>query len=87
MGNHEFCTECGESSFHLGLPCNPERKAAYKTAQDESLERGLRAQRAAKAMVENLNARGIPAKLNHEYGYKIEISGLDLVDTQFEPTY
>jgi len=32
MGNHEFCEECGESSFHSGRPCNPEKKAAVDKA-------------------------------------------------------
>lgn len=30
MDNHEFCDKCGESSFHRGEPCNPEKKRLYQ---------------------------------------------------------
>ncbi len=30
MGNHEFCTECGENNFHNNRPCNPETKRLYE---------------------------------------------------------
>ncbi len=30
MGNHEYCDECGASSFHYGEPCDPERKASHQ---------------------------------------------------------
>ena len=30
MGNHEYCTECGATDFHLGRPCDPKRKAEYQ---------------------------------------------------------
>lgn len=33
MGNHEFCTECGESDFHHGRPCDPVKKATYQARQ------------------------------------------------------
>lgn len=32
MGNHEYCTACGENDFHWGQPCNPEK---FKAHQDE----------------------------------------------------
>ena len=31
MGNHEFCTECGESDFHYGTPCDEDKKKAHKS--------------------------------------------------------
>lgn len=39
MGNHEYCTECGASDFHLGRPCNPALKAKH---QAEEMEGGRR---------------------------------------------
>ena len=30
MGNHEFCTECGESDFHFGRSCNEKKRKEYQ---------------------------------------------------------
>jgi hypothetical protein len=32
MGNHEYCEDCGISSFHLDRPCDPEKVAAIQAA-------------------------------------------------------
>jgi hypothetical protein len=89
MGNHEYCTECGLSNFHYGEPCPPKAKAAHQAREAEILERTIRAERAAKALVEKLQAKGIPAKLDSwsQHKYRIVISGLDLLDTKHEPAY
>lgn len=35
MGNHEYCTECGENDYHSGEPCDPKKKAVHqKEIQD-----------------------------------------------------
>src|SRR2546430_1362441 len=36
MGNHEFCPNCGESTFHSDRPCDPEKVKEYQ-AQRASL--------------------------------------------------
>lgn len=88
MGNHEYCTECGMSSFHYGEPCPPKLRAAHQAREAKILEGIIRAERAAKALVERLNRQGIPAKLDRLYNsHTIKISGLALVDTKHEPTY
>jgi hypothetical protein len=38
MGNHEFCTECHESDFHYGRPCDPAKRAKV-VAQEEAAEK------------------------------------------------
>jgi hypothetical protein len=35
MGNHEYCTGCGESDFHLGQPCDPVKKAAFQAREPQ----------------------------------------------------
>ena len=35
MGNHEYCTKCEQSDFHLGQPCLPEHLAAAEARRAE----------------------------------------------------
>ena len=39
MGNHEYCVDCGESDFHWGKPCNPEKVAARQAIERRDAER------------------------------------------------
>jgi hypothetical protein len=57
MGNHEFCTECGESDFHYGVSCNPEKRQKYQHEQLMTKGRYLRAVQTREAQ---LRAAGIP---------------------------
>jgi hypothetical protein len=87
MGNHEYCELCGENNFHYDEPCDPDKKAKHQAAKDARIERQIRAERAAKAMINTLYLKGIPATLDFEYKYVITISGFDLIDTPHEPTH
>ena len=87
MGNHEYCELCGENNFHYNEPCSPEKRAKHQAEGDALLERRIRAELAAKAMIEKLALKGIHATLDFDYKYVVRISGLDLIDTPHEPTY
>ena len=87
MGNHEYCELCGEHNFHYSTPCDPEKKAKHQAEKDARIERQIRAERAAKAMIEKLALKGIRATLDFDYKYVVRISGLDLIDTPYEPEY
>lgn len=63
MGNHEYCTECGMSSFHYGEPCPPRRKAAKQSEEARIKRRVASAERAARALCKKLEAQGIPATM------------------------
>lgn len=65
MGNHEFCTSCGEDDFHRGSECNPETKRKY---QEELQQRRERSAAATKRMEERLKAAGIKYQLT-EHGH------------------
>lgn len=39
MGNHEYCTTCGESDFHLGQPCNPLKVEWHKLLMNGTLSK------------------------------------------------
>ena len=60
MGNHEFCTECGESDFHWGRPCNEkkrkeqqDRRQSAKNNRIKRHERTLELLRALRSTLEN----------------------------------
>lgn len=65
MGNHEFCEECGASSFHYGQPCDPKRKTKYQKEQQEIRDREILARKAAKNLVKKLKDLGYEAELDH----------------------
>lgn len=87
MGNHEYCTLCGENDFHYNEPCNPEKRAKHQADEAARMKRRIRAERAAEAMVEKLALRGITATIDFGCKYVVRISCLDLIDTPHDPTY
>lgn len=69
MGNHEYCTECGEDDFHYGYPCDPIKKAAQQGRKRKiELERNKRI-RKLKADTPTLKKMGYEITVNEEYGY------------------
>lgn len=76
MGNHEFCTDCGASDYHLGSDCNPKEKAAYQAGLKAVADYATLHDSKAKKLVKKLKSQGIPAKIG-AYG-SIEISKWDL---------
>lgn len=89
MASHyDHCSHCGANDYHGPLECDPAVRRAFKIREDAIFERGLRAQRAAKALLERLKILGLPAKLDTwSNRYTIQISGLDLLDTEHEGPY
>lgn len=39
MGNHEYCSSCGESDFHYGYPCDPKKLARQQKERAAQKER------------------------------------------------
>lgn len=76
MGNHEYCTDCGLSSFHYGKPCPPKAYARHQKLKLEIEEYNAKLNKAARALCDKLKAEGLPAKLN-EYGH-VFISKFDI---------
>jgi hypothetical protein len=76
------CKDC--DVVHQG-PCDPEQLKEHQAWEARIMERQLRAEQAAREMVERLRAKGIPAQLGWDCRYKVEISGLDLIDKEREP--
>ena len=70
MGNHEFCTECGESNFHHHRPCDPERKMRYEEEKRKIKNRKERADQAVIKIVKKLKELGYEAEID-EYGHII----------------
>jgi hypothetical protein len=80
MANHEMCPDCGASNRHPYRECDPRLLAEHQAWEARILERQLRAEAAAKALLERLLKEGLPARLGWDCRYKVEISGLDLID-------
>jgi len=80
MGNHEYCVDCGESDFHYGRPCDPDKLAAEKERNRLNEERSQRLDEKAKRIVDALVAKGLPAEINHYRNVEIVKWHLDNVD-------
>ncbi len=77
MGNHEFCTDCHESNFHYGRPCDPVKKASVEWETQVRADRQKK-QRARLAVICTfLKLNDIPARLE-DGDDKIVIHGYDL---------
>ena len=75
MGNHEYCSNCGESDFHRGQPCDPAKVAARqetgRLAQAKHEEQVSRAKRL-------LHDAQIPYRVEQRDGL-----GAPFLDTQY----
>lgn len=64
MGNHEYCSECGESDFHYNQPCDPETKRKHKLNENITEEKYQKALTKALEICEQLVRMGYAAKIN-----------------------
>lgn len=78
------CPDCGAAERHPYRECDPQLLAEHQAWEARILERQVRAEKAAQALLEELQIRGIPARLGWDCRYKVEISGLDLIDAKNE---
>lgn len=39
MGNHEYCTACGENDFHMGRDCDPIKKEWHRLFMNGTLRK------------------------------------------------
>jgi hypothetical protein len=66
MGNHEFCSRCHASDFHLGMSCEeayPEKlKRADKQRADHE-KRRLKIRGLCQTLVEMLRGMNVPAEM------------------------
>jgi len=77
MGNHEYCTDCGASDFHLGRPCDPTAKAAEQERTRKAEERHERLKTKAIKVCAELVALGYPARIGAYDAVVIEIWDLE----------
>jgi len=63
MGNHEFCEQCGESTFHRGRPCDPEKVRKRQAERQAYEERANAAKRRAATF-----AMGHPRAYQDDHG-------------------
>jgi hypothetical protein len=78
MGNHEYCVDCGLSSFHFGEPCPPEAYARQQ-AENKAIEvRISKADALALKTIKHLKTLGYKAELG-SYG-DVEISKWSLTE-------
>ena len=61
MGNHEYCEDCGENTFHHGSPCDPVKVAERK---NRAAEAEARAATAVVRMRKKLDDCGIPYEMD-----------------------
>lgn len=81
MGNHEFCTGCGASDFHIGKTC----EEAYPEKRKKVLERNAVAEEEQKVgavilekLVNQLKEHGIYSSLIRRQGLYSKIDNLDV---------
>ena len=73
--------------FIITSRATQKKRAKHQADEDARMERRIRAERAAEAMIEKLALRGITATLDFDHKYVVRISCLDLIDTPLDPTY
>jgi hypothetical protein len=78
------CPDCGATDRHPYRECDPQLLAEHQAWEARILERQVRAEKAAQELLEELQIRGIPARLGWDCRYKVEISGLDLIAAKNE---
>lgn len=71
MGNHEYCTECGLSSFHRGEPCPPQALKKHQAEQHKIEVYNQRASLAAGKLADKIKEQfGVDVEV-HDFGLKI----------------
>jgi hypothetical protein len=78
MGNHEYCTECGLSSFHYGKPCPAEAYEKHQADKRKQEAREQAADKAAAKLMGTLKDMGYEAEINY-YGH-VQIEKWSLID-------
>lgn len=74
MGNHEYCEDCGASSFHHGSPCDPELKAKKDAERAEADRLEQRRRAASEAIIAKLGGSG--------YAYLNSYGSLTIADPE-----
>ena len=77
MGHHEYCVDCGLSSFHHGKPCPPDAYARQQAENRVIEAQILKADTAALKTVKRLKKLGYEAEIG-EYG-NVRISKWSLI--------
>jgi hypothetical protein len=65
MGNHEYCADCEENSYHYGLPCNPEKKASVDRKREKERIEHTKAVRNRQKFIDKLNSEGIQTNVRY----------------------
>lgn len=73
MGNHEYCTGCGQSDYHFGQTCEeayPEKYEAHQKYLKHVQEQERQQETRVKATCEELQKLGYAAKVG-QYGHVV----------------
>lgn len=71
MGNHEYCQDCGLSSFHYGEPCPPKAYRKHQAEKKAIERRNKQASEAAEKLAEDIRKTYNVNVEIHDFGLKI----------------
>lgn len=84
MGNHEYCSKCGEDDFHRGRSCDPVKlaeQAAWKARIDRRSE--FRKELTA-VLAAAIDKAGIPVKISYQGDITINLFPILDLEEEYE---